>query len=92
MCRRFPQLKLCEHNWKAEQIATEYYPSWYTNHHKDAAIKQELDDTKTRLTKRTRDPTIMVSDGAEQPVETALQPAVVSQSAKVNTRFDQILY
>jgi hypothetical protein len=30
MCRQFPELRLCESNWKADQIATDYYPSWYS--------------------------------------------------------------
>jgi hypothetical protein len=25
----FPELKLCNDNWKADQIATSNYPSWY---------------------------------------------------------------
>ena len=29
MCQQFPELKLCESNWKANQIATDNYPSWY---------------------------------------------------------------
>ena len=29
MCRQFPELKLCKSNWKADQIATDNYPSWY---------------------------------------------------------------
>jgi hypothetical protein len=29
MCTRFPELKLCDLDWKAEQIATDNYPSWH---------------------------------------------------------------
>jgi hypothetical protein len=31
MGSRFPELRLCELDWKAEQIATDNYPSWHTN-------------------------------------------------------------
>lgn len=31
MSRRFPELALCELDWKADQVATDYYPSWYKN-------------------------------------------------------------
>lgn len=30
MCSRFPELKLCDLDWKAEQIATDNYPSWHS--------------------------------------------------------------
>ena len=29
MSTRFPELKLCDLDWKAEQIATDNYPSWH---------------------------------------------------------------
>jgi hypothetical protein len=29
MCTRFPELKLCDLDWKAEQVATDNYPSWH---------------------------------------------------------------
>ena len=29
MQNRFPELKLCENCWKADQIAIDYYPSWH---------------------------------------------------------------
>jgi hypothetical protein len=31
MNKRFPELRLCELDWKANQLATEMYPSWRTN-------------------------------------------------------------
>ena len=31
----FPELRLCEFDWKAEQIAIENYPSWHQNYFKD---------------------------------------------------------
>jgi len=42
MSIRFPELGLCELDWKAEQIATDNYPSWHTTWSKQQdAIKQE---------------------------------------------------
>ncbi|KAF8806798.1 hypothetical protein BYT27DRAFT_7008766, partial [Phlegmacium glaucopus] len=29
MCLHFPELRLCDLDWKAEQIATNNYPSWH---------------------------------------------------------------
>ena len=31
VARRFPELRFCELDWKADQIATDSYPSWYVN-------------------------------------------------------------
>lgn len=32
MCRRFPVLRLCAFDWKADQIATDNYPNWAANY------------------------------------------------------------
>ena len=58
MRQRFSELALCELDWKADQIATDNYPSWYKNWSessqktsvKQEAVKQEavtLSDTGT---------------------------------------------
>jgi hypothetical protein len=45
MHRQFPELRLCELDWKADMIAIEYYPSWHNNHLKDGGtVKQEQSD------------------------------------------------
>ena len=41
MRAKFPEFALCEHDWKADQLATEHYPSWYSNHVKGVDVKQE---------------------------------------------------
>ena len=45
MRRRFPELRLCEANWKVDQIATDIYPSWHHHYFKGmhTAIKQEAE-------------------------------------------------
>jgi hypothetical protein len=35
MCRKFPELRLCEGNWKVDLIATMNYPSWFSNQAKE---------------------------------------------------------
>ena len=42
----FPELRLCEPDWKAEQIAIENYPSWHQNHFKERnrSTKPEAED------------------------------------------------
>jgi hypothetical protein len=48
MCRKFPELRLCDLDWKADQIATDNYPSWYKNWtetvQKAGGMKQEQED------------------------------------------------
>jgi hypothetical protein len=46
MCMRFPELKLCNLDWKAEQIATDNYPSWHNTWdcktaHQDLKIERD---------------------------------------------------
>jgi hypothetical protein len=56
MRRHFPELRLCESDWKADQIAIEHYPSWHSNYMKSMAVKQEepglTDITSPTLSKR----------------------------------------
>lgn len=51
MRAKFPELAFCEDDWKAEEIATYYYPSWYKNH-KKGAIKEEDDVVSQAGSKR----------------------------------------
>ena len=46
MCKRFPELKLCDLDWKAEQIATDNYPSWHNTWdsktaHRDLKVERD---------------------------------------------------
>jgi hypothetical protein len=54
MRNRFPELRLCESNWKIDQIATDTYPSWHTYYTKQLAAKQEPEemDLETPTLKR----------------------------------------
>jgi len=57
MGSHFTELRLCDLEWKAEQIATNNYPSWYTNwlSKRDVQdLKQENDDVPSLQTKRSR--------------------------------------
>ena len=38
---KFPEFTLCENDWKADQLATEHYPSWYSNHIKGGEVNNE---------------------------------------------------
>jgi hypothetical protein len=58
MRRFFPELRFCEFDWKAEQIAIENYPSWYQHHSKD----------KERSLKRESVDIILDSDSADEAV------------------------
>jgi hypothetical protein len=35
MYERYPNLQFCESDWKVDQIATDYYPSWYSTWRKN---------------------------------------------------------
>lgn len=58
MGTRFPELRFCDLEWKIDQIATDNYPSWYTNwlSNRDAQnMKKEDGDVLSSLqTKRSR--------------------------------------
>jgi hypothetical protein len=56
MGHRFPELTYCDLNWKAEQIATDNYPSWYLNWHpKGETVQMKEEDGETgTYTKRSR--------------------------------------
>jgi hypothetical protein len=43
MRTKFPEFAFCENDWKADQLATDHYPSWYSNHIKGIEIKEEPD-------------------------------------------------
>lgn len=48
MGRRFPELKFCELDWKADLIATDSYPSWYVNwHYKSEVGQMKQEDGET---------------------------------------------
>lgn len=38
---KFSEFALCQNDWKADLVATTHYPSWYLNHVKSVAIKEE---------------------------------------------------
>lgn len=58
MLQRYPELRLCEANWKAAHIAIENYPSWHTNYFKNSSVEQQgleiVIDPLSNTTPRTR--------------------------------------
>jgi len=53
MRRRFPELGLCEFDWKAEQLATDNYPNWASNNLQ--GTKPEPSEPSLTHSKRRRD-------------------------------------
>ena len=51
MCCHFPELGLCKYDWKADQLATDNYPNWVSNHLQDMLVKRESSDTSSMQTK-----------------------------------------
>jgi hypothetical protein len=43
MRHRFPELRLCDQDWKADQIAIDNYPSWYQNFFWRIRLKWQCD-------------------------------------------------
>lgn len=58
VCRAHPELAFCDNFWKAEQMAIDNFPSWYTNHVriKKESVKEEAIDAKPQSTKRQNSP------------------------------------
>jgi len=56
MGHRFPELTYCDLDWKAEQIATDNYPSWYVHWlPKGETLQMKEEDGETGMhTKRSR--------------------------------------
>jgi hypothetical protein len=57
MGSRFPELRFCDLEWKTDQIATDNYPSWYTNwlgRRDTQNLKKEDGDALSLQTKRSR--------------------------------------
>lgn len=57
MGSRFPELRFCDLEWKMDQIATDNYPSWYTNwlsNREAQNVKKENGDVLSLQTKRSR--------------------------------------
>jgi len=52
MKRRYPELQLCEGDWKSELIATENYPSWYSSKRPTKVKKEDQPDTAAPPAKR----------------------------------------
>lgn len=52
MRQKFPELALCDLDWKADQIATDNYPSWFKNWSESSrktSVKHEQDDASAAL-------------------------------------------
>ena len=89
MCRKFPELRLCEGNWKVDLIATMNYPSWYSNQAKEKEENRKrasagpLPDPKrskpaSSITLRAQTPAGHATDDMPLPVLAA--PVTVEQN------------
>lgn len=84
MCRQFPELRLCDLNWKADKIAVDTYSSWYSNRRPATSftIKNEADSAdKHSLVKRAGTPSLHASQSKKlkkaDPSTTAItQPSI----------------
>ena len=51
MHHHFPELGLCECDWKADQLATDNYLNWASTHLPEALVKREFSDMSSMQTK-----------------------------------------
>jgi hypothetical protein len=49
MKAKFPELRLCDNDWKADLVATINYPSWRTNYIKSNIVKEEHPEGDAQL-------------------------------------------
>ena len=79
MCHRFPELMLCEFDWKAEQLATDNYPNWASNNLLEV-VKEELPDIQT---KRRGDSVDRISKKARTTLPSGPGPGRITTSASI---------
>ena len=71
---KFFEFALCDNDWKADLLATESYPSWYTNHVKSNEVKGE-----------STNPSLPV--GFKRPSAAGNSSAIPSKKAKASSSF-----
>jgi hypothetical protein len=62
MGQRFPELTYCDLDWKADQIATDNYPSWFINFKGETVQTKEEDGETGTHTKRFRKPSMKTAN------------------------------
>lgn len=71
---KFFEFALCENDWKADLLATESYPSWYSNHIKSNEIKGESTDSTLPI-------------GLKRPAATEMPKTAPYKKTKVSSIF-----
>jgi preprotein translocase subunit SecA len=97
MAKAFPELRLCEHGWKADKIACEFYPSWRKNQLKKATEKAhdtiQLKEELGNITVLNADPTSphkrKASQITEQIAKKAKFNATEAMDASITDKTDQ---
>jgi hypothetical protein len=82
MRRHFPELGLCEFDWKAEQLATDNYPNWASNIFQ--GVKLEHTDPSMTQIKRRRDSVGHISKKLKIQVESNPTPKDVDAAPSSN--------
>jgi hypothetical protein len=94
MCQKFPELRLCEGNWKVDLIATMNYPSWSSNQAKEkeenrkCASAGPLPDPKrpkpvSSIALRAQMPADHAADDGPPPAPVTLEPAVYASHVRL---------
>ena len=103
MCSRFPELKLCDLDWKSEQIATDNYPSWHNTWDSKTTQQIERDNSLApgsgSQMKRVRGestsvyskrPKVMSADDARIKQDMPVETAVMANLTPAHLTVDNI--
>jgi hypothetical protein len=90
---RFPELRLCALDWKAEQIAIENYPSWHQHYFKDTIKHEESDtnisDAVPRSTKRPQSDLVQpINHSTKKKQKMGSMPPVAGPSEDISANAD----
>jgi hypothetical protein len=88
MCRKFPELRLCEGNWKVDLIATMNYPSWSSNQAKEKEESRKRASAGPLPNPKRPKPASSIALQAQTPADHATndrpQPAPVTAEPNVS--------
>jgi hypothetical protein len=88
MASRFLELRLCEHEWKAEQIATNNYPSWYVNQQASEEKQMKQDDGEL-ASQETGTKRAHIRSKKYSSKKTKIEPAVIENAVQGDSETNQ---
>jgi hypothetical protein len=87
MCRHFPELALCDSNWKADKIATDNYPNWTPPAQNNLVISDSVEQVSKRARTESNPPSNPPSNYAVMPVVTTTSVGNIAASDRELRQF-----